>query len=346
MSELQIPYGLNDLERSVSVRAGDRVKCVVKGCGQWLKAPTRQWPVGEACSQHGLIVHRSGTYRYANARDNVLVRREQFAEKLLKSPYKYDRARLAHECSEDALVWNTFVSMMDAGKLHRVVQLVTGQRCAEEPQLFLWGLKINKTTVEPWDLLVAARERFESDLPVCRPQTEPDVGLLIHGHLLILLEAKFTSGNTIYQSDATNKLFDMTIGQLVTIYRDNSLKMMDDGAARQRRSLNEQLWRNAVLAEWMARQDSARTEAYVCNLVREGYEDQVCEAFLTLMRPESRGNFEQLTWETVHQTVATDRRQMPALCRYLEQKTARLKPAFRLTRCNDSVAMGDSGFEN
>jgi len=54
-----------------------------------------------------------------------------------------------------------------------------GESHSEEPDLYLWGIRVSGDSFEPWDLLIAARKRFESNLPVVRPLTEPDIALLL-----------------------------------------------------------------------------------------------------------------------------------------------------------------------
>src|SRR5262249_60453958 len=98
-----------------------------------------------------------------------------------------------------ALTWNVFRSLQEAGCLRDVAGLITGQAIAEEPRLYLWGLCQSSDTLEPWPLLVAARERFESSLPVERPLTEPDIALYLSGRYLIRIEANFTGANPAYE---------------------------------------------------------------------------------------------------------------------------------------------------
>jgi hypothetical protein len=327
MSDTKQPYGIHELEQAVITR-GDRVKCVVRGCWQWLKRPTRKSASGEPCPDHGVIVH-SNTFRYADPADNLIVAAEYFCEHIQAHPFKFDKNRFGHEASEDAVTWNVFMSLREARLLCRVVELVTGS-VASEPQLMLWGLCIEDHGVEPWPLLIDARQRFESDLPVKRPLTEPDIALWAPGEYLILIEAKLTSPNSTYKRDTTGKLFDLTIDQVVSIYRDPQLQMLDDARASRRNVLHHQLWRNAVLGEWMARQDSPSTKAYLANLVREGYGDETCEEFLTLVRPEHQDRFELITWEQVYGIAAGHRPACDRLCAYMDQKTEHLRRAFRV----------------
>ena len=83
--------------------------------------------------------------------------------------------------------------------LHYIARFITGKDIDTEPRLFLWGLELTDDSLQPWDLLIAARQRFESRLPVKRPATEPDIALFQPGQFLILCEAKFCSDNPVYR---------------------------------------------------------------------------------------------------------------------------------------------------
>jgi hypothetical protein len=121
-----------------------------------------------------------------------------------------------------------------------------GVKHPEEPRLFLWGLELMEDGVNPWGLLLQARERFESDLPQGRPKTEPDIGLFLPGKYLLLIEAKFTSCNGTYERDKKTKLFDLTIDQLVNIYQDKSLSILNYVVAGRQDRIHYQLWRNMI----------------------------------------------------------------------------------------------------
>ena len=78
--------------------------------------------------------------------------------------------------------------------------------CTVEPFLYLWGICLTEDAFDPMELLIAARKRFESNLPVERPYTEPDIMIHLPGRYLILIEAKFTSPNTTYASEDRGRM--------------------------------------------------------------------------------------------------------------------------------------------
>lgn len=326
------PYGVNDLERRlIWSKHADRIRCPVLRCRQWLKPPTRKPKFsGEPCPDHGIVVHSSGTYSYVDYRCNLPIDSDYFERHIRWNRWKYECWRMGSECSEDAVTWVVFRALQRAGVLAEVVKLCTGHKPTREPRLFLWGLELKPDMVEPWSLLIAARNRFERDLPVDRPKTEPDIALYVPGEILLLIEAKFTSRNPIYRRDH-RKLLDLTLGQLIQIYQWPEMRLLDVQEASRRDVIHYQLWRNLIFADFMAQQDSPDTLCCVANLVRDGLEAEVCEPMLTLMPADYRSHFEQVTWEQLF-TIAEKAGALD-LCRYMLNKTARLKPALKLGGC-------------
>ena len=139
---------------------------------------------------------------------------------------------LGAERSEDMLTWNVFRSLQEAGCLGKLARAITGDTSSVEPFLFLWGICLTDDDFNPWDLLIAARKRFEPNLPVVRPLTEPDIGIMLPGRYLILIEAKFTSPNTIYQRGPRKNSQSLTLDELLGIYHDPNLRILDHARAR------------------------------------------------------------------------------------------------------------------
>jgi len=214
--------------------------------------------------------------------------------------------------------------------LHIVAGWITGLEIQQEPRLYLWGLSISEDTFQPWDLLIAARKRFESNLPVQRPPTEPDIALYLPGYYLILIEAKFTSPNPFYVDGPRRTPTSLTKDELMDLYQDPALHMLDVENARQAERVYYQLWRNMVFAEWMARAGHGGTQAYVANLTKDGQEEESCKHFRELMKPECAGRLVHVTWEDLY-TKITASAGLSRLRRYLESKTAGLIQAFDFT---------------
>ena len=332
-AEFALPFGTHDLDPQVVVLGSypRRVRCYVRGCQRVLRTPTR-YEDGEPCLEHSIRCHYSSygaTYSYADVRGNTIVSPDLLATRIVGHPFKFESDRLGLERSEDMLSWNVFRSLQEAGCLGMIGRLITGDTAPAEPLLLMWGILLTDDAFRPWDLLVAARNRFESALPVERPFTEPDIALWLPGRYLILIEAKFTSFNMYYERGLRKDAQSLTLDELLDIYHDPSLRILDHDAAHSRSQVYYQLWRNTVFAEWMARADHPATKAYHVNLVREGYEEASAAEFHGLVRPEFADRFRRITWEQIYRMCVEEYR-LSRLCRYLETKTAGLVQAFNL----------------
>ena len=328
-----LPYGIDDLDPQV-VSEGEkprRVRCYVNGCQQVLSTPTRAVK-GDVCPDHGIRCHFSSagaTYAYADPARNIIASAREFKQQIIGHPFKYESHRLGLERSEDTLSWNVFRSLQKASALAQFANQITGETSMLEPFLYLWGIGVSINEFQPWDLLVAARQRFESNLPVERPLTEPDIALHLPGRYLILIEAKFTSPNTFYKQGPRKDRSSLTMEELLNIYQDEKLKCLNVRKAENSPRIPYQLWRNMIFAEWMAIADHPHTKAYHVNLVREGYEAKTAQEFSGLMSDKFQDRFQQCTWEQIYRTIESQP-QLSRLQSYLSTKTAGLKKAFRI----------------
>ena len=271
-TDCELPFGTHNLDPHVVCMGTSprQVRCYVRGCRRVVQTPTR-YEQGEACPDHGIRCHFSSygsTYSYADVRRNAIVSPDLLATRIVGHPFKFESHRLGSERSEDMLSWNVFRSLQEAGCLGQLGRLITGDTTPQEPRLLMWGISLTDDAFEPWDLLVAARTRFECDLPVKRPLTEPDIMLWLPGKYLILIEAKFTSGNMTYQHGPRKDDQSLTLGELLDIYHEPTLSILDYDRARHASRVHYQLWRNMLFSEWMAREDHPATKAYHVNLVR------------------------------------------------------------------------------
>lgn len=332
-TNIRLPYGIHDLEPDVLQVPGlpRRVRCYFRGCERILRTPTRGVP-GEVCPEHGIRCHHSSagaTYTYRDAKRNIVASPELFERCVLRNPFKYESHRFGFEKSEDAVSWNVFRSLQEAGVLGKIGEVLTGETAPIEPHLYLWGLDLSEDRFEPWQLLVAARERFESNLPVKRPQTEPDIALHVPGRYLVLIEAKFTSPNTCYERGPRQTKASLTLDELRSIYDDDGLEILDRRRAQAAPRVYYQLWRNTIFAEWMAKLDHPGTKAFHVNLVRKGTEEASAREFHAMVADGYQDRFRQITWEALYQATVGERR-LRLLSRYFETKTARLRKAFQI----------------
>lgn len=324
-----LPYGTHDLDPDVQVvsESPRQVRCYVRGCSHVLRTPTRGTP-GDVCPDHGIRCHLSWngpTYSYDEPERNIIVARDLFRTRLLGHPFKYETHRFGLEKSEDALTWNVFRSLQEAGCLHHVANRITGLDILDEPYLFLWGICLTEDTFEPWDLLIAARKRFESNLPVKRPLTEPDIALYLPGQYLILIEAKFTSPNPYYTDGPRKDPTSLTKKELLDIYQSPELYFLDVEAARASDRVHYQLWRNMVFAEWMGRQDG-KTQPFHASLTKAGKDEPGCKQFGSLLCPSVSTCFVPLSWNAVTCTLHATAK-CSLLTAYLHGKTALLRAA-------------------
>jgi hypothetical protein len=332
-TDYALPFGTHTLDpRAVCLGTNPRrVRCYVRGCGRILQTPTRYYK-GEPCPEHGIRCHYSSygaTYSYADVRQNAIVSPDLLTTRIIGHPFKFESHRLGSERSEDMLSWNVFRSLQEAGCLGMLARAITGDTTPIEPYLYLWGICLTDDACDPWDLLIAARNRFESNLPVVRPLTEPDIAIHLPGRYLILIEAKFTSANMTYNRGPRKDAQSLTLKELLEIYHDPILRILDHDQARSASQVHYQLWRNMLFSEWMARKDHPATKAYHVNLVRRGYERASAAEFHDLVKPDFQDRFRRITWEQIYRMALADGG-LSRLCRYIETKTAGLVRAFHL----------------
>lgn len=323
------PWGLQDLDPHVRTRnhQGLEVQCYVRGCLEWLRPPSRIF-LGDACPHHHIRCHvsgKNGTYSYRDHRRNLIVAKETFQEQIIGHPFKYETHRFGYERSEDALSWNVFRSLYEQKKLAHAAAELTGEVHPDEPEMYLWG--ISMSDFQAWPLLEAARKTFESCLPVDRPLTEPDIALHLPGKYLILIEAKFTSANTFYESGPRKDARSLTKEELLAIYQFEGARSINLKAAECANRIPQQLWRNMVFAEKMASQDSISTNAYHINLVREEAEKYIENEFRALLSRDYQTRFRRATWESFVHATCIAPNQLD-LRYYFHNKTAGLAAAF------------------
>lgn len=329
--EQTLPFGIDDLDPQIVIQPGPpkQIRCFVRGCTEFLAPAVRT--SGPACPRHGIRCHSSGTFAYEDARRNAIVDADLFGSRVIGHPGKYSSDWLGNENSEDMLSWNVFRSIQKAGLLAALASEVLGLPESGEPDLYLWGIRVSDDSFAVWDLLTAARHHFETSLPVDRPQTEPDIALHVPGVYLALIEAKFTSANGFYQRGPRKDSQSLTLDELLEIYADPKLRLLDTETARGRDRVPYQLWRNTVFADWMALRDSETTKAFHINLVRHGAEEDTATEFDGLLREKYRDCFQRVIWENIHRWGNGRSSDLDRLCCYMEQKTAKLRKAFQVS---------------
>jgi hypothetical protein len=99
------------------------------------------------------------------------------------------------------LTWNVFTALARRRRLAALSRCLSHIDINDEPELYLWGLRVSLHDPQPpnpFGAICEARGVFEKDIK--KFFTEPDVLMYAPKRYLILVEAKFRSGNPIADS--------------------------------------------------------------------------------------------------------------------------------------------------
>ena len=337
------------------VRTMPSAGCPVRDCSTTLAAipygkgldrnrnpRTKPW-----CPEHGIRLH-TGTFVYWNGSGtkdasrlrNFIAQQDLAKEIALKSGGKAESHRLGYEMSEDALSWNVFVSLAEAGRLKDTADFLTDRQLSTEPDLYLWGKRIDvrgreRGRFEPlWDV----REYLEAGIHTFN--TEPDIMLVVEGEIVICIEAKFGSGNSLAHDGEVKEGEKPTArSALIEKYLGKSTKASTRDAILSSKigsKLYSQLFRNLVFASEMA-----VSEWHVVNLVsrtqhqlgkdnpRSSFADPTGDV-LSYLSAESQHRFTYRTWEDLYARLIRDNTGLGKLARYMNTKSAHFRPAFQL----------------
>ena len=347
-------FGFTDFDHD-RVNAVPIAACPVRGCATKLtevaygrktdkygNPKTKLW-----CSEHGIRLH-SNTFVYWNGPErhntsklrNFIVAKDLAEEVALKSGAKAESHRLGYEMSEDALSWNVFVSLAVVGKLKDAASFLTGRDVTTEPELYLWGRRIDvlgrdRGRFEPlWDV----RERLEKDIHTFN--TEPDVMLVVADEIAICIEAKFASGNSL-ASEHEVRVGEKPIARsdLFERYLQDSTKASTRAAIRPnpgQSTLHSQLFRNLVFASEMAPRDwhvvnlvSRTQHALGTDNPRSSFANPTSE-ILSCLSSDSQSRFTYRTWEELYVKLVKDTVELSDLAHYMRTKSAHYRPAFNL----------------
>lgn len=322
-----LPYGLSHLEanafsryqhRDPSLVNGDQIRCCISNCTQWMPKRRRGKLSDEYyCPIHQISVSTSPTYVYRDRPRNFIVDCE-----LVDQVGKVESSRLGNESSEDALSWNVFVGLSRLNALSSAFKVLTGMDAVSVPELYLWGHRVDGTSISEWDRLGEVRRTLERGLGI---PTEPDIMMRVPGQAIVLVEAKFGSGNgTLQRKEAR---FGSVQEFLRRYYsRPGSLDPLDRQwiAGQQPRAVLEQICRNVVFAHWLAEDE----QPFVINLIRQTQTKGIIEQFSRHLAPGSCVTFRIATWEQLAHLPATRTVEGQPLSRYLSNKSLRLRKAF------------------
>jgi hypothetical protein len=259
----------------------------------------------------------------------------------LGSGAKAESHRLGYEMSEDALSWNVFVSLAVADKLKDAAYFLTGRSLTTEPDLYLWGKRIDIHGPERGTFEPLARVRRLLETSIRNFNTEPDIMLVVEGEIVICIEAKFRSGNSLaHDSKATEGEKPTSRAGLVERYLGKSEKASTKGAIQSgsiSRRLHSQLFRNIVFASEMSSE-----QWHVVNLVSRTQhqlgKDNAHSSFadptsdvLSYLSQEAQSCFTYRTWEDLYAKLIKGKTELTDLGIYMRTKSAHYRRAFELT---------------
>jgi hypothetical protein len=324
--------------------------CPVRGCSASLGMATYRRKQMPYCPVHCIRIHNSKTFVYYNgtcldsrrtaALRNIIFERDYFASHILGNAAKAESHRICHETSEDALTWNVFSSLVREDLLRSLVSGITGCRLAKEPELYLWGLRVSlddSSVRRQFPTLEKARTVFEPDIKNWR--TEPDIMMHVPGELLILVEAKFTSGNTIATENPHGDKTDEKPKSRKGILKRYKSAKLPQGVLIPAAAVSpfySQLYRNLVFAIYMAEQLGVKWA--VANLVSErlfsqkrgaAYDDPT--GFIhSVLSENHHEQFIRYSWERLYGEYVQNVPRLSHLASYMRYKSAYCSKAFEI----------------
>jgi hypothetical protein len=255
----------------------------------------------------------SPTYVLEQPQDNFIVGRELLGQ----LGGKAETWRLGNENSEDALSFNVFRSLQEAGALAEVARLLVGADVTTEPELIVWGRRLDAASTHPVPELQAALAELET-WP--GQKTEPDVILRVPGWGWIFIEAKLASPTSTLKGKPDR------LKGWGNVYGGSGIFDLAAVASADEANFPEQLLRNVAVAHKVAGQERAAVIA----LVRDVYAPSVGTWAAGYVADEFifTGS---ATWEELYGlTEALE--ELAGLRDYMADKSVNLRPAFTLEK--------------
>lgn len=273
-------------------------------------------------TDHSFSFRVSPTFIYSDPLDNFIAGRDLMNQAINGEWGKADPDRFDHENSEDALSWNVFRSLQEAGQLPLAVNLLTGLDVAGEPDLIFWGRRIPRqgTDSEPSHELSAALADLE---PTLTRHTEPDIVLHLPDWGWLFIEAKFGSENPTYAGKPER------VAEWTGRYSDSCPGLFDEQAlhSADAKTFPQQILRNiAVASKVRGPGDKAR----VVSLVPRKKQTDIEQTVKGYLEADAPVDFEQASWEGLYEALPDDEGLAP-LRRYMEEKSAGLGRAFDIS---------------
>ena len=302
------------------------------------------------CPIHRIRIHAgSRTFVYYDGEDanskrvaalrNILFEKSYFDKYILGNKQKAETHRFCNETSEDALTWNVFSRLAREASLARLLSHQTAAQQNVEPELYQWGLRIDlrdQTAPEVLPALTHARERFERG--IAKFLTEPDIMLYVPGRMLVVIEAKFTSGNSIATNSAAKDLVGQKPKSCSGILNRYSIPPLLGHTVRTSPTSEpfySLLYRNLVYAIFMA-QELGVPWTLLSLVTRSRFGENHRDAgfrdptpFVRSVLPESSdGGFRLYSWEELYADHVANVPELNDLGNYIYDKSANGTRAF------------------
>ena len=231
-------------------------------------------------------------------------------------------SRLGNERSEDAVSWNVFRSLQEAGLLGAAASLLIGVQPSSEPELYMWSVQVEAgpDRLTPWARLTQVRKELE---PGFSQQTEPDICLHIHDWGWVFIEAKFGSKTTLCRDDEHLARWKKHYTQEGRGAHILNLGRMQKAT---RATLPEQLLRNVLFADRMR---APGEHAVVVALTRNGHKDPTDMVERLVADPTTVPLYHR-TWEQLYHGLCLGEDSLESLRSYYERKSLNLRLAFEL----------------
>lgn len=253
----------------------------------------------------------SPTYVLEDQQDNFIVGHELLGQLAGKA----ETWRLGNENSEDAVSFNVFRSLQEAGALSEAARLFAGVDVTTPPELIVWGRRLDRAATHPVPELQAALADLEA-WP--GQQTEPDVILRVPRWGWIFVEAKLASPTSTLKGKPEK------LKGWGTIYGGSGIFDLDAIAAADPAAFPEQLLRNVALAHRVAGQERAAVVALV-----RGVDASSVEAWEAGYMADDAILTGSATWEQLY-GLTKAREELAGLRAYMADKSVNLRPAFAL----------------
>lgn len=352
-SNCTIKFGRNDFQSS---RLKSH-KCPIKNCDAALVPVAYQKIEGKMrylpfCRAHGLRIHPD-TFTYFNGparseinlalRRNIWFSPDYYINRVIKSGAQPEPWLACYENSGDALAWNVFAEISGNKRaLSDLLFLLTGKHYPEQPDLYLWGRKVDLAgnTYVPYQPLDRVRHQLERDIR--RFPTRPDIMLVIPKKLVVCIGAKFGGKNPV----ADNAKYGpgekpRKVSELIKRYYLNNIYLESDpifDVTKPPEPFYEQLFRNIVFAASMAKIEGQAEwfaanlrSAHVMNIKRGRPESlPVTKNVRSFLMPKYKKQFVHITWEDIFRRVIKGNPKLVDLAWYMKNKSFECVRAFNI----------------